>query len=47
MIEGEHGVFDIIVNGQVVFSRKKEGSFIPTPDMVERVVAHLEAAGEA
>jgi hypothetical protein len=39
LIEGEHGVFDVAVDGRVVFSRQKAGSFIPTPDMVELVRA--------
>ena len=46
MIEGDHGVFDVIVDGHVVFSKKKAGSFVSTPDMVECVAAHLEACGE-
>ncbi|MFC1799763.1 Rdx family protein [Candidatus Eisenbacteria bacterium] len=45
LIEGEHGVFDLTVDGRVVFSRKKAGSFISTPDLVELVAAHLEASG--
>jgi len=45
LIEGDHGVFDITVDGHVVFSKQKAGSFIPTPDMVERIAAY-RSAGE-
>ena len=37
LIEGDHGVFDISVDGDVVFSKKKHGDFIATPDLVELV----------
>jgi hypothetical protein len=35
------------VDGRVVFSKQKEGAFIPTPDMVERIVVRMQEAGEA
>ena len=45
LIEGEQGVFDLAVDGQVVFSKQKAGSFISTPEMVE-LVAASQGAGE-
>ena len=46
MIEGEHGIFDIAVDGHVIFSKDKAGSFISTPEMVDLVAAHPDASGE-
>jgi len=45
LIEGDHGVFDVSVEGRVVFSKQKEGSFIPTPDILERVAAQPKLPG--
>jgi selT/selW/selH-like putative selenoprotein len=45
LIEGEHGVFEVAVDGKTVFSKSETGSFISTPAMVERVAAHLEVHG--
>ena len=39
LIEGDHGVFDIAVSGDVVFSKQERGDFIAIPAMVELVRA--------
>ena len=39
LIEGDHGVFDVAVNDDVVFSKQDAGDFIATPDIVELVRA--------
>ena len=39
LIEGEDGVFDVAVEGDVVFSKQARGSFAGTPDIVELVRA--------
>jgi hypothetical protein len=38
-------VFDVAVDGHVVFSKKKVGAFLPTPDVVELVRSHVEGGG--
>jgi selT/selW/selH-like putative selenoprotein len=37
LVEGDDGVFDVAVDGDVVFSKKKHGGFISTPEIVEIV----------
>jgi hypothetical protein len=37
LIEGDDGVFDIAVDGDVVFSKQASGDFIPTQEMVALV----------
>jgi selT/selW/selH-like putative selenoprotein len=37
LIEGDHGIFDVAVDGEVVFSKKEHGGFISTPEIVDRV----------
>jgi hypothetical protein len=39
LVEGDHGVFDVAVDGDIVFSKQQEGSFISTPEMLGRVTA--------
>jgi predicted Rdx family selenoprotein len=42
LIAGEDGIFDVAVDGDVVFSKQKRGGFISTPEIVELVKARLE-----
>jgi selT/selW/selH-like putative selenoprotein len=37
LIEGDDGVFEVAVDGDVVFSKKERGGFISTPEIVEMV----------
>lgn len=37
LIEGDDGVFDVAVNGKVIFSKSERGSFIGTPEVVDLV----------
>ena len=37
LIEGDDGVFDVAVDGKVVFSKQARGGFIGTPEIVELV----------
>ncbi len=40
LVEGDHGVFDVAVDGVVVFSKQAAGDFIAIPDIVERIKTH-------
>ncbi|MFC1682813.1 Rdx family protein [Candidatus Zixiibacteriota bacterium] len=42
LIAGEDGIFDVAVDGVVVFSKQDRGDFIPTPEIVKLVKARLE-----
>jgi len=42
LIEGDDGIFEVAVDGEVVFSKQKVGEFIATPDIVALVSAHLK-----
>jgi predicted nicotinamide N-methyase len=46
LIEGDHGVFDVAVNGDLVFSKQEQKSFIATQAVVELVRRHLETGRE-
>ena len=46
LVEGDDGVFDVAVDGQVVFSKQEAGAFIATPDVVELVRTRIDP-GEA
>jgi predicted Rdx family selenoprotein len=37
LVEGGDGVFDVVLDGTVVFSKKERGGFIGTPEIVELV----------
>jgi hypothetical protein len=37
LIEGDDGVFDVAVDGEVVFSKQEAGDFIATGDIVALV----------
>jgi len=37
LIEGDHGVFEVAVDGDVIFSKKERGGFISTPEIVDMV----------
>ena len=41
LIEGARGIFDVVVDGELVFSKHAEGRF-PEPD---EVIAAIERAG--
>jgi selenoprotein W-related protein len=45
LVEGDDGIFDVAVDGQVVFSKQKHGDFIATPEIVELVRSELREAG--
>jgi len=40
LIEAEDGVFDVAVNGEVVYSKRDEGDFPSDPEIVELVRGH-------
>jgi predicted Rdx family selenoprotein len=46
LIAGEDGIFDVAVDGHVVFSKKARGEFISTPEMIELVKARLAELAE-
>jgi predicted Rdx family selenoprotein len=37
LIEGYEGVFDVALDGKTVFSKKRQGGFIGTPEIVRLV----------
>ncbi len=37
LLPSDHGVFDVVLDGQLVFSRKKEGRF-PTLDEIKKEI---------
>ena len=43
LIEGDDGIFDVAVDGVLVFSKQAHGEFIGTAEMVELVKARLAA----
>jgi predicted Rdx family selenoprotein len=42
LVEGGDGIFDVAVEGHVVFSKQARGGFAPTHDMVEMVRKHID-----
>lgn len=42
LIAGEDGIFDVAVDGDIVFSKQERGEFISTPEILELVKARLE-----
>ena len=41
LVPGEHGVYDVAVNGRIVFSLDKEERFPESPDLIARIRAAL------
>jgi selenoprotein W-related protein len=37
LIEGDEGVFDVALDGKTVFSKKEQGGFVGTPEIVKLV----------
>jgi selT/selW/selH-like putative selenoprotein len=44
LIEGDNGIFEVAVDGNLVFSKQASGEFIATQDMVRLVKEHLEGS---
>ena len=47
LIPGDHGVYDVAVDGQLVYSLDQEHRFPETPDLVRRVRAKLPGTANA
>lgn len=45
LVEGDDGIFDVAVDGVVVFSKEEAGGFIAAPEMVEAVRLRGEKRG--
>jgi predicted nicotinamide N-methyase len=45
LVEGDDGIFDVAVDGDVVFSKEEAGDFIATPEIVEAVRLRTEGRG--
>ncbi|KPK70163.1 hypothetical protein AMJ82_03705 [candidate division TA06 bacterium SM23_40] len=43
LIEGDDGIFDVAVDGDVVFSKQERGEFISTSEIVELVRVRAQA----
>ena len=43
LVEGDNGIFDVAVDGEIVFSKQEHGEFPATPEIVELVRAQLKA----
>jgi selT/selW/selH-like putative selenoprotein len=43
MFAAADGIFDVTVDGEVVFSKQQAGGFAETTDIVELIRAHVKA----
>lgn len=43
LVDGDDGIFDVAVDGRVVFSKQETGEFIELPAIVELIRAHVMA----
>ena len=41
LVDGADGIFDVAVDGKVVFSKQETGEFIEAPEIVELIRANL------
>ena len=41
MVPGDHGIFDVAVNGQTVFSKLKENRFPEISELAEAIQKYL------
>ncbi len=44
LIAGDGGIFDVAVDGTLVFSKQQHGDFVDPPVIVALVKAHLESS---
>ena len=42
LVDGEDGIFDVAVDGNVVFSKQETGGFIEAPEVVELVRTSMD-----
>jgi len=45
LVASDGGVFDVAVDGTLVFSKRENGGFAEAPEIVALVKAHLESLG--